>query len=43
VLKARDAVRSRLGARAGAWLPFGSAALIVVVGLVLTGRAAAGL
>jgi nickel/cobalt transporter (NicO) family protein len=43
VLKARDAARSRLGARAGAWLPFGSAALIVVVGLVLTGRAAAGL
>jgi len=43
VLKARDAARSRLGARAGAWLPFASAALIVVVGLVLTGRAAAGL
>jgi nickel/cobalt transporter (NicO) family protein len=43
VLKARDAARSRLGARAGAWLPFGSAALILVVGLVLTGRAAAGL
>ena len=43
VLKARDAARSRLGARAGAWLPLASAALIVVVGLVLTGRAAAGL
>ncbi|MGI8520222.1 MAG: nickel/cobalt transporter [Actinomycetota bacterium] len=43
VLKARDAARSRLSARAGAWLPFASAALIVVVGLVLTGRAAAGL
>ncbi len=43
VLKARDAARSRLSGRAGAWLPFASAALIVVVGLVLTGRAAAGL
>ncbi len=43
VLKARDAARSRLGARAGAWLPFASAALIVVVGLVLTGRAVSGL
>jgi ABC-type nickel/cobalt efflux system permease component RcnA len=43
VLKARDSARSRLSGRAGAWLPFASAALIVVVGLVLTGRAAAGL
>lgn len=43
VLKARDAARSRLGAQAGAWLPLASAALIVVMGLVLTGRAAAGL
>jgi ABC-type nickel/cobalt efflux system permease component RcnA len=43
VLKARDAARSRFGGKVSAWLPLASAALIVCVGVVLTGRAVAGL
>jgi nickel/cobalt transporter (NicO) family protein len=43
VLKARDAAQSRFGGKVSAWLPLASAALIVCVGVVLTGRAVAGL
>jgi ABC-type nickel/cobalt efflux system permease component RcnA len=43
VMKARDAAQSRFGGKVSAWLPLASAALIVCVGVVLTGRAVAGL
>jgi nickel/cobalt exporter len=43
VLKARDVAARRLGTRAGALIPIGSAALIVGVGLFLTTRALMGL
>jgi ABC-type nickel/cobalt efflux system permease component RcnA len=39
VLRARDFAASRLGSRRAAWLQVASAAAIVTVGLVLTGRA----